>query len=221
MTQLTVIFDMDGVILDSERVYQEIERDMYDELGIPVSREEHLNFMGTAEWSMWTYICEKYEPTQTLEELVSMERSRFMERLERPGGIPLLDGLIPLLELLSSEQIPCWIASSSSSEIIARVIDINGLGKYYQGYVSGDDVSESKPSPEIFLKAAGKAGVLPSNCIVIEDSANGIKAARSAGMSVIGLDQQDGYSPDLSGADLAISSLCEINLSVLSRLPGI
>ncbi len=209
MNTLTMLFDMDGVIIDSERVYQEIERNMYEELGIPVSREEHLKFMGTAEWSMWTYMCEKYKVNQTVEELVHQERDLFMKRLDLPGDIPLMDGLIPLLELLKSEHIPCWIASSSSSDIIARVIEINGLGKYFEGYVSGDDVSQSKPSPEIFLKAAGLAKAHPSNCMVIEDSENGIKAARAAGIFVVGL--------DLSGADLRITSLNEINLDILFR----
>jgi len=217
----TLIFDMDGVILDSERVYQDIERSMYEELGILVSTEEHLKFMGTAERSMWTYMSRKYHLNSSIEELVLQERELFMKRLELPGDIPLIEGLIPLLELLNSEKIPCWIASSSSADIINRVIKINGLEKYYQGYVSGDDVSQSKPSPEIFLKSAGQAGTLPSRCIVIEDSENGIKAAKAAGMTVIGLDQRYANEPDLSGANLIIAGLSEINLDVISRLHGL
>ncbi|MFC2098934.1 HAD family hydrolase [Bacteroidota bacterium] len=210
MNGFTVIFDMDGVILDSERVYQEIERSMYDELGAPVSREEHRMYMGTAEWSMWKTITEKYNVGRSAEELVREERERFMARLEKPG-IPLMEGLIPLLEALKSEHIPCWIASSSSAAIIARVMEINVLEVYFKGYVSGDDVKQSKPSPEIFLKAASLAATLPSKCIVIEDSVNGIRAARAAGMAVVALQHPDSDILDSAGASTVVSSLSDFN----------
>ncbi len=209
---------MDGVILDSERIYQEIERSMYEKLGIPVSREEHLEFMGTAERSMWTYMHEKYSLKRSVEDLVHEERDRLIDRLGEPGDIPLIEGLIPLVKEFKSEKIPCWIASSSSSDIIARVIQINSLEEYYRGFVSGDDVSQSKPSPEIFLKTARLAGVQPENCIVIEDSENGIKAAEAAGMVVIGLDCGIESGPDLSGARIVVSSLSEINSEVARQL---
>lgn len=208
---------MDGVILDSEKVYQEIERSMYRELGIPVSREEHLEFMGTAERSMWTRMHEKYSLERTVNDLVQEEQERFMDRLRVPGDIPLIEGIIPLLKELQSEKIPCWIASSSSSEIIARVIKINSLEEFYRGYVGGDDVSQSKPSPEIFLKAANLEGTRPENCVVIEDSENGVKAALAAGMDVIGLKQEPGSSPDLSKASRVVSRLSEIDVGLIRQ----
>ena len=218
MTDLTVIFDMDGVIVDSERVYQEIERDMYREIDAPISREEHLQYMGTAERSMWKSICSKYDINRSVEELVMEERARFIARLEERGSIPLMDGLIPLLDALKSKNIPCWIASSSSSDIISRVIEINELKDYYQGYVSGDDVQESKPSPEIFLRTASLANANPENCVVIEDSKNGVNAAKSSGMKIVGLRHPDAVHIDLSDANIIISSLQELNLSIMTRL---
>ncbi len=216
MKDITVIFDMDGVILDSERVYQEIERSMYNELDVPVSKEEHLGYMGTAERSMWKTICEKYGLDRPVKDLVAEERERFIERLESPG-IPLIKGLTPLLEGLKAERIPCWIASSSSSGIIAKVIEINKLDIFYKGFVSGDDVKQSKPSPEIFLKTASLAGVCPSKCIVIEDSVNGIRAARAAGMKVVALKHPDGHLLDLSKANTVINSLLEIDPGILRK----
>jgi beta-phosphoglucomutase len=211
VNNFTVIFDMDGVIVDSERVYQEIERSMYDEIGIPVSKEEHATFMGTAERSMWKILSDKYGIDRPVKDLVQEERERFITRLEDPVSIPLMKGLITLLKDLKSEQIPCWIASSSSSEIIAKVIEINKLGDFYKGFVSGDDVTESKPSPEIFLKAASLEGTEPSKCLVLEDSVNGIKAARAAGMPVVALRHPDNDPHTLTEATIIIDSLSEVN----------
>jgi HAD superfamily hydrolase (TIGR01509 family) len=199
-------------------VYQSIERDMYRELGIPVSMEEQQAFMGTAERSMWTHFCRKYDVKQPVEELVQEERRRFMLSLEEPGIIPLMAGLIPLLEDLKAERIPCWIASSSSADIIARVIQVNGLENYFRGFVSGDDVSQSKPSPEIFLKAAVLAETDPLRCAVIEDSINGVRAALNAGMAVVGLSPDNGNGEELEEANLLISDLSEITADRIREL---
>ncbi|MCK4746844.1 MAG: HAD family phosphatase [Bacteroidales bacterium] len=211
MNDLTIIFDMDGVILDSEKVYQEIERQMYAELGISITPQEHQKFMGTSERSMWTLIKGKYKLEQEVEALIREERERFLTTLGTPGSIPLMEGLLPLLESLRKAGIPLWLASSSAREIIDKVVDIKGLRKYYEGIVSGDDVKHSKPSPEIFLLAAKLAGNDPSRCLVIEDSENGIRAARAAGMTVVALRDPESPPLDLSGAHLIIDSLTEFD----------
>ena len=218
MNDFTVIFDMDGVIIDSERVYQDIERSMYREHGIQVSREEHQKFMGTAELAMWTYMHEKYALKVSVEDLILEERERFINKLEIPGTMPIMEGLLPLLTSLKQKGIPTWIASSSSRDIISKVLYINNLEDYFRGFVSGEDVQHSKPSPDIFLRTADIAGVKPSDCIVIEDSENGIKAARAAGMAVIALRHPDGGHLDLSQANQIIDSLVAINPGSLEKL---
>jgi HAD superfamily hydrolase (TIGR01509 family) len=220
MAEIVVIFDMDGVMVDSERVYQEIERQMYNELGIPVSKEEHQMFIGAAEKVMWKYMKDKYQLESGTEVLVEEERNRFMAALDMPGSIPLMPGLLELLEALDREAIPALVASSSSREIIKKVLRINNIGHFFKDITGGDEVSPSKPAPDIFLETAAKAGTQPERCLVIEDSVNGIRAARAAGMRVIALLGQENGHLDLSDADRIIKSLHELTPGVIREFLG-
>ena len=217
MPQIAVIFDMDGVIVDSEKTYLEIERQMYDELGIPVSQEEHRHFIGAAERSMWQYMKDKYKIPAETRTLVEEERKRFMSRLDTPGGIPLMPGILELLETLADKGIPCLVASSSSREIVEKVLRIFRIRHFFKDITGGDEVTHSKPAPDIFLDAAAKAGMEPEHCLVIEDSANGIRAARSAGMKVIALPGLHNGEMDLSEASRIISSLHELDARVIRQ----
>ena len=211
MPELAVIFDMDGVIVDSEKVYQEIERQMYDQLGIPVSREEHSQFIGAAESTMWQYMKDKYRLESDTAALIEEERSRFMAALDHPGSIPLMPGLRELLEELTGADIPSLVASSSSREIIEKVLLINNIRHFFKVITGGNEVIHSKPAPDIFLDTASKAGMEPDRCLVIEDSVNGIRAALAAGMKVIALKGQENGDMDLSEATRIIHSLHEVD----------
>lgn len=178
---------MDGVIIDSEKIYQEIEREMYSELGITVTDDEHHMFMGTSERSMWEHMVETHSPDLDSEALVAKERKRFLAMLRSPEGIPLVPGIENLLDLLANLRLPLYIASSSSREIIHAVLRQYDLEDRFSGIVSGDDAELSKPAPDIFLKTCTMADTLPERCIVIEDAENGIRAAKYAGMRVIAL----------------------------------
>ena len=216
MKSLAVIFDMDGVILDSERVYQEIEREMFVELNIPVSREEHGKFTGTAERTMWQYMKNRYGFKEDTSELVHQERVRFLSRLSSPPGIPPMEGIKELLKELSNRSIPLLIASSSSREIIEAVVLQLGISEYFTGIVSGDEVEETKPSPDIFIKASKLINIPPEHCVVIEDSENGVRAARAAGMRVVGLVNPASGQMDLSGADMIIHGLVEFDIGIFA-----
>jgi HAD superfamily hydrolase (TIGR01509 family) len=215
MIEIAVIFDMDGVILDSEQVYQEIEREMYAELGIKVTREEHMSFMGTTENIMWEHMKTRHGLTEDPRELARRERERLLSRLRSPEGIPPMEGIEDLLQELHEKGIPLLLASSSVREIIETVLRKLNIGQYFSGIVSGDEVEYSKPAPDIFLEASRIAGIPPSKCVVIEDSENGIRAARSAGMKAIGLRNPHSGDVDLSGADRIVHSLKEINADFL------
>jgi HAD superfamily hydrolase (TIGR01509 family) len=218
MPEFAVIFDMDGVIVDSEKIYQEIERQMYHDLGIPVSREEHRLFIGAAERSMWKYMKEKYRMEADTDELIKEERNRFMARLDEHGGIPLMAGLKELLETLTRDGIPSLVASSSSREIIEKVLLTNRIRHFFKDITGGDEVIHSKPAPDIFLDTASKARMAPGRCLVIEDSPNGIRAARSAGMKVIALRGEDNGDMDLSEANKIIHSLHELDTHLIRQM---
>ncbi len=218
MKSIAVIFDMDGVILDSEKVYQEIEREMFRELGIPVSIQEHREFTGSSERAMWQKMKLQYGFRENPDELVRNERQRFLNKMNAPGGIPAVEGSTDLIHRLHESGIPVLVASSSSREIIETVLQSLNISDCFQGIVSGDDVPHSKPAPDIFLKASELAAVPPSGCTVIEDSENGILAARSAGMKVIGLQIPGSGDLDLTGADRIVSNLNEINPDLISAL---
>ena len=215
MNEFAVIFDMDGVIVDSEQVYQQIERQMYAELGIPVSPEEHRLFIGAAERSMWQYMKDKYKMEAKTDLLVEEERSRFLAALDKPGFIPLMPGLLNLLEILARDSVPALVASSSSREIIQKVLRVNNIAHFFKDITGGDDVIHSKPAPDIFLQTAAKINMAPDRCLVIEDSENGIWAARSAGMKVIALFGTHSEGLDLSGASMIIHSLDEIDTGLI------
>lgn len=218
MPEFAVVFDMDGVIVDSEQVYQEIERQMYDDLGIPVSKEEHRLFIGAAERIMWQYMKDKYQMDAETDLLVEEERTRFMSQLDKPGIIPLMPGVRELLEALAHDGIPALVASSSSREIIEKVLRINGIRHFFKDITGGDDVIHSKPAPDIFLETAAKAGMPAGQCLVIEDSENGIRAARSAGMKVIALFSHNSEGLDLSEASKIIHALHELDTNVIRQI---
>jgi len=218
MPEFAVIFDMDGVIVDSEKVYQEIERQMYDDLEIPVSTEEHRLFIGAAERSMWQYMKDKYQMDTEIDFLVKEERTRFMSQLDQPDKIPLMTGLRELLEALACEGIPALVASSSSREIIEKVLRVNDIRYFFKDITGGDDVLHSKPAPDIFLETAAKAGMPTGQCLVIEDSENGIRAARSAGMKVIALFSHYSEGLDLSEASKIIHAIHELDTNLIRQI---
>lgn len=218
MNDFTVIFDMDGVIVDSEKAYQEIEWSLYRELGIPVTPEEHRQFIGTSEQVMWHYMKEKYDFGPAPEAMMMEERRRLLELLDKPGSIPPMEGIKDLIKSLDHNDIRMWVASSSTRIIIEKVVQKLDIQEYFTGIVSGDDVKRSKPAPDIFLLVAEKAGEHPANCLVIEDSENGIQAALAAGMKVIGLLNPNSGKMDLSAADMIIENLTELSISSISDL---
>lgn len=180
-----VIFDMDGVLVDSEPIHIQTEKRMFRKMNLDISDEEHAGYMGTATDVMWKQIIGKRNlPLDIAEitELTIKEGLPYFYSLEKIDPMP---GLIDLLEKLKSKNIPMAVASSSDPETIRIILEKSGLRKYFLHTVSSSEVGKSKPEPDVFLHAAKLLGVEPENCVVFEDSKNGIEASKAAGIYCI------------------------------------
>jgi beta-phosphoglucomutase len=205
-----VIFDMDGVLIDSEPFHVQNEKLMFRKLGLDISDEEHARYMGTATDVMWEQIIRErnlsLDVAETTAQTIQQEIPYF-QSLEKIDPMP---GLVNLLEKLQKSGIPMAVASSSDKTIIDIILEKSGLGKYFNYAVSSSKVGKSKPEPDVFLHAAKLLGVKPEECVVFEDSKNGIKAAKTAGMFCIAYSGANSGEQDQSNADLHIGSYSDL-----------
>ncbi|MDP2887557.1 MAG: HAD family phosphatase, partial [Bacteroidota bacterium] len=207
-----IIFDMDGVLVDSEPFHVEIEKQQFLMNQFSVSDEEHHRYMGVASDVMWRQIAERHSLNVTVEELTGQNRVESIRFFTELKEIPVMPGLVDLLEKLEQKNYPMAVASSSFPEIIELILKRTDLRKYFQVIVSSQEAGKSKPEPDVFLLAARKLGVLPKDCMVVEDSANGIKAAQAAGMSCVAY-QGSGVNPQSQKeADAVVKSYGQLEM---------
>ncbi|AIS52963.1 phosphorylated carbohydrates phosphatase [Thermoanaerobacter kivui] len=213
-----VIFDMDGVIIDSEPLHIKLEGELFKKLGVEVSEEEHLSFVGSSSYYMWSKIKEKFNLPYSVEELVEMDRKRYLEYVLNTGEIIPVKGIKEAVEILFANEYKLAVASSSPIDVIQLVVKKLRIDKYFEVLISGDYVKNSKPEPDIFLYTADKLGVKPHECVVIEDSHNGVQGAKKAGMKVIGFKNPNSGNQDLSAADSIIDSFDTGLLELIDKL---
>lgn len=209
-----VIFDMDGVLIDSEPLHISVESKMLKELGILLKQEVYAKFAGTTSLSMWKTIVSEFSLDENPEDLAAENNRRFVKELSISDQVETFDGVVEVLSSLNKKGIPVALASSSSSIIVDAVLNRFNLKHYFNAVVTGSDVQHSKPNPEIFLKAAQRLNIDPSMCIVIEDSPNGVNAALAAGMGCIGFASVKNHH-DINHATWIIRSFWEFDLKVL------
>lgn len=180
-----VIFDMDGVIVDSEPRHEQAFLDVVNDVGFAGRHGlRFAEYVGRSDKELWVDFVNRNTPTQSLEELLAMKRRRVIEILRRDK--PLFEGLPELIRALAP-HFKLGLASGSERLIVDEILKLDGLAQWFQASVSGSDVRIGKPNPEIFLKAARLLGISPESCWVIEDSKPGIAAGIAAGMRVIAI----------------------------------
>jgi beta-phosphoglucomutase len=216
----TVIFDMDGVIIDTEPVHHYAFFTQFGELGINVSDEEYASFLGSSTRNVFQRLKQRYNLPQELDELLKRKREIFNQRFDSDPDLDLLPGVRTLIEDLHAHQVQLVLASSASKATIARVFNRFGLAPYFTHIVSGEDFEESKPNPAIFLHAAELAETPVSECVVIEDSSNGMAAAKAAGIYCIGYASPHSAGQDVHLADLVIQDFSELSAEKIQALSG-
>lgn len=212
-----VIFDMDGVIIDSEPVYNGIHEKMLRDFGVKEILDVPEDYTGMTNSAVFKIVREKYNLKQTVEEISAYQLKVILEEFSRLEDEPI-DGIRDLLALLKEQQIKTAIASSSARKLIETVVKKFNLMAFFDVIVSGEEVPAGKPAPDVFLEAARQLHVSPENCLVIEDSKNGTIAAKAAGMSCIGFKNPNSGNQDLSRADNVVLSIRDIHKTLSDPL---
>ena len=204
-----VVFDLDGVIVDSEHVWDEVREQLARERGGRWHDRAQTDMMGMSspEWSRYMHdvIGLTESPAEIDEEVVRRMLDRYAERL------PLIDGAVDAVARLAA-SFRLGLASSSNRSVIDAVLDVSGLASLFGATVSSEEVARGKPAPDVFLEAARRLDVPPARCAAVEDSGNGIRAAHAAGMRVLAIPNLRYPPPDdaLALADVVLGSIDEL-----------
>jgi len=204
-----VVFDLDGVLLDSEQVWDDVREQLARERGGRWSDRAQADMMGMSspEWSRYMHdvVGLRESPEEINDEVVRRLLERYRERL------PLLPGALEAVRRLAARW-PLGLASSSNRPVIEAFLDAAGVRDLFAAVVSSEEVGRGKPAPDVFLEAARRLGVPPERCGAIEDSANGLRAADAAGMLVVAAPNPHYPPPDdaLALASAVIRSLDEL-----------
>jgi HAD superfamily hydrolase (TIGR01509 family) len=214
-----VVFDLDGVLLDSEQIWDEAREELARERGGRWHEGAQRDMMGMSsrEWSRYMHdlIGLRESPEEINDEVVRRMERRYRERL------PLLPGAVEAVERLAARW-PLGLASSSNRPLIDLVLELAGLDRVFQATVSSEEVASGKPAPDVFLEAARRLGVLPERTAVVEDSQNGILAGHATGMRVIAIPNAH-FPPGeeaLEAADVVLRSLDELTPDVVVSASG-
>jgi HAD superfamily hydrolase (TIGR01509 family) len=210
-----VVFDLDGVIVDSEQVWDAIREALVRERGGRWHEGAQRDMMGmsSVEWSR--YMHDRLGLEDSPEE-ISAEVVRRLGATYREEGLPLIDGASEAVARLA-ERWPLGVASSSNRPIIDLVLELSGLGRFFRATVSSEEVPRGKPSPDVYLETARRLGAAPTESAAVEDSGNGILSAKEAGMRVIAIPNKR-FPPGeeaLAEAEVVLSSIFELTPSVV------
>ncbi|HEX6491492.1 MAG TPA: HAD family phosphatase [Gaiellaceae bacterium] len=209
-----VVFDLDGLLLDTEQLWDEVREAVTRERGGHWHEQAQREMMGmsSAEWSRYMHdeLGLSESPAELNAEVVGLMQERYRKQL------PLLEGAVAAVERIAARW-PLALASSSNRELIELALELAGLARWFQATVSSEEVARGKPAPDVYLEAARRLEVSPGRCAAVEDSHNGIRSAKAAGMRVIAIPNPH-FPPGeqaLALADLVLDSLEELRPETL------
>ncbi len=205
-----VIFDMDGIIIDSEPLHARVKLLVFRHFGIPFREEELKDFVGRTSKDMFSEVLAREGRGDiALEEIVRYKHEAYLRELEE-GAVPVVEGTLPLIRRLHGEGKRLALATSSWDRVMEAVLDRFDLRECFDSVLSGSTLPRSKPDPAIYNLSAKRLGVEPAACTVIEDSASGILAAKRAGMQVVAYRNPNSGNQDLTLADRVVDSMTEL-----------
>jgi HAD superfamily hydrolase (TIGR01509 family) len=207
---------MDGVLVQSEEVWDEARRELVESSGGRWHEGAQREMMGmsSVEWSRYMHesLGVEMEPEEISAEVVRRLSAHYRER------VPLIDGAVEAVERLAAE-FPLAVASSSNRELIDLALSLTGLARFFRASVSSEEVERGKPAPDVYLEAARRLGAEPRRCAAVEDSTNGLLAAKAAEMLVVAVPNPS-YPPEqrgLDAADIVLDSLDELRPELLEK----
>jgi len=207
-----LIFDMDGVLIDSEPLYRILNDKLFKELGFTLTDEAYAQYVGTTDEKMLNDLKTRFSLKQSVDDINQMREDIHLTYFKKAALFPM-DYLHDLLNWAKKHHLKLAVASSTDEKLVHLILEKIGFLDAFQAVVCGNQINQSKPAPDIFLKAAEKLGLSPETCIVIEDSTNGVQAGKKAGMTVIGFQSDDG-NQDLSESHIRVESLEEAKKAI-------
>ena len=210
-----IIFDLDGVIVDTAKYHYIAWRKIANDLGFDFSEKDNENLKGVSRVQSLEFILQKGNiqlPQIKIEQLLKDKNTHYLSLISKMNRSEMLPGIQKLLQVLHQEGIP--FALGSASKNARRILESLQITDLFSAIVDGTDVTKAKPDPEVFVKAARKMCYTPKKCIVIEDSKAGITAANSVGMTSVGI----GDKTTLSNADYILPDTKELTLDFIKNL---
>ncbi|MCC6712460.1 MAG: HAD family phosphatase [Candidatus Dadabacteria bacterium] len=211
-----VIFDMDGIMIDSEPLWEKTERILLARRNIDYSPDYRDKIVGLNQRDSGRLLVDTFDLEETVEDIINERISILTSIYEKE--LELIPALLPLLERLGEEGYGLAVASSSPLRVVSFVLDMFSLRGHFLAVVSGDSVANGKPHPDIYVHTAETLGVTPAECVAIEDSINGLRSAKGAGMYCIAVPDKRLTPAQFKDADVILGSLREITPETIKSL---
>lgn len=208
-----VIFDMDGVLVDSQPYHFKADIDTMAEYGVIKDQKFYESFAGTLTADRMRTLKEMFGLDVPVEEMTIKRENMILDIMGKEDIKPV-SGIPEFLRSIKEKGLTTAVASSSDYKLINLILDRLKIAQYFDSVTSGSDVKRGKPSPDVFLLAAERIGIGPSECLVVEDSENGVKAAKAAGMKALGYINPTSGKQDLSLADFITDDFKKISIDM-------
>lgn len=213
----SILFDMDGVLINSQPMHFQADIQSMKHFGITITAEEMEKYAGTTNRERFTLFKELYHLDASIDEMVTYREQSILDII-RSMDVKPIAGIPELLQDVKRLNLKTAVASASSYALIDLVLEKLNIQSFFDLVVSGEEVAKGKPEPDVFLLTAQRLHKQPFECVVVEDSANGVKAAIRANMKVLGYQNPDSGSQNLSKANRVIDDFRKIRAQDLLQL---